>query len=274
MSVINYRAKRDILIVVKGHPYQRDDFFALFETLNDTRYTAVEQPAAMDLIGPQCCDRYQALVFFDMPGLDFSVEPPALIEPDQQYQQRFIAMLEQGMGCVFLHHAIAAWPTWDEYADIIGGRFLYRPAVVRGEQCLDSGYRHTVRQGITTVGDHPVLTGVSSSFELVDEPYLFEVFDDDLVPLLRSDYTFERRYFNSAYRAVTGEPDSNRDWAHAAGSNVLGWVKAYNGSPIVYLQPGDSAETYRHPDYRRLVANAIDWVASDEAMQWADKRRR
>jgi type 1 glutamine amidotransferase len=40
-------------------------------------------------------------------------------------------------------------------------------------------------------------------------------------------------------------------------------------SPIVYIQPGDTAATFALPAYRRLLANAIAWVASAEAKAWA-----
>ena len=33
-------------------------------------------------------------------------------------------------------------------------------------------------------------------------------------------------------------------------------------SRLVYLQPGDGPSAYDNPDYRRLVENALRWVAT------------
>jgi type 1 glutamine amidotransferase len=269
MSVINYRAKLNVLVPVKGHPYQRDAFAALLDTIPDTACTIVEQPAAACLFDPALAQRFDAVLLYDMPGLDFSQKPPELMAPAPEFQRHLLELLERGMGFVFMHHAIAGWPTWPEYAEIVGGRFLYRPAVLRGRDCLDSGYRHAVRYRARAVAEHPVLAGVEREFELVDELYLGEVFDDSIQPLLVSDFDFNASQFYSAYRAVTGEPLSNRDWPHSPGSNTIAWVKHYRNSPIVYLQPGDGPDAYDNPNIRRLVANAVRWVASASARNWA-----
>jgi hypothetical protein len=50
-------------------------------------------------------------------------------------------------------------------------------------------------------------------------------------------------------------------WEHPAGSDVIGWAKQALASRLVYLQPGDGASAYDNPHYRRLVENAIRWVA-------------
>jgi type 1 glutamine amidotransferase len=41
----------------------------------------------------------------------------------------------------------------------------------------------------------------------------------------------------------------------------------------VYLLPGHSASTMEHPQYRRLLTNAVEWVASADAHAWARVRR-
>ena len=75
-----------------------------------------------------------------------------------------MALVEAGHGFVFLHHAIAGWPAWPEYGELIGGRFLYLPADVRGERKLDSGYRHDVTHQVSVLAEHPVTAGVPETF--------------------------------------------------------------------------------------------------------------
>lgn len=272
MSVINYRADKQILVSVKGHPYPRDAFFELFESLEDIACTAVEQPASQVFMQPAMAEAWDAFVFYDMPGIDFSSRPPTLVAPDQAMVAGFLETLEQGKGCVFLHHSLAAWPAWPEYAEIVGGRFLYLPGEVRGEPRLDSGYRHAVSYQATVLADHPVTAGVSPTFAMTDELYLCEVFENDVIPLLASDYAFERNNFWSARQAAMGQLHNNDDWPHSPGSNLIGWVKHFRNSPIVYLQMGDDVAAYSNPEFRRLLHSAMRWVMSSEAHHWARVR--
>ena len=218
--------------------------------------------------------RFAACVCYDMPGVDFTAaEPAAPVPPDPEFRQGLLDLLETGMGMVFLHHSIAAWPAWPAYADIVGGRFHYRPAELRGRHWPDSGYRHKVAHRLRVVADHPVTRGLPDEFAMTDELYLCPVFEADVEPLLRSDYAFEDGNFYSAGRAVAGELNSREGWQHPPGSNLVAWVKHYRNSPIVYIQGGDDAEAYANAHYRVLIHNAIRWVASEDAHHWARERR-
>ena len=255
---------KEILLVTKGHPFEREPFFALFDGMEGVNWTHVEQPAAQALFNVKQARRYDAYVLYDMPGIRFRQGgAPEFAEPDEDYKRDFKALLEAGQGFVFLHHAIAGWPAWDEYARIIGGRFLYMPGELRGQSCPDSGYRHKVSHRISAAADgHPITAGVPSTFEMTDELYLYEVFEDEVTPLLRSDYAFERDNFYSAARVVRdGKMFDNEGWNHDPGSNLVGWTKEEGPSRIVYLQGGDDPEAYANPHYQRLIANAIDWVS-------------
>jgi type 1 glutamine amidotransferase len=208
---------------------------------------------------------FDAVVLYDMPGLDFFAdgEKPGYVAPEPAVKAGFEAMLTAGVGVVALHHAIAGWPTWPQYADWLGGRFLYKPGEVRGAVRADSGYRHDVEYTARAVDPtHPILAGVPAAFAMKDELYLSEVFEDDVTPLLTADYAFTQDAFYSAHHAVArAKLFSNDGWAHASGSNLIGWTKTAINSRLVYLQPGDGPETYDNPHYRRLIRNAIGWVA-------------
>lgn len=255
----------ETLLVVKGHPYEREPFYALFDNMEEVNWTLVEQPAAQALFNVEEAEQYDAYVMYDMPGIQFDPIPgngPHFIEPRQSYKENFLELIEAGHGFVFLHHAIAGWPAWPEYADIIGGRFLYMPAELRGEQRMDSGYRHEVTHTVSTVGDHPVLAGVPESFEITDELYLYEVFADDVEPLLVSDHAFKAENFYSATHVVRdGKMYSNEGWVHPDGSNLIGWTREVGKSRVVYLQCGDDPVAYANEHFQRLLANAIRWVS-------------
>lgn len=262
MGLINYRSEFRVLVATKGHPYARDAFSELLDSLPDIACTVVEQPASQVFLQPITAAPYNALVFYDMPGIDFSTQPPTLIEPTPQLKKNLEDLVNSGIGMVFLHHALASWPLWPEFGELIGGRFLYNPQICRGEQVLDSGYRHDVRQTFTAVApEHPVMRGIPSQFSLTDEPYLCEIFTDSISPLFYSDYAFDRDHFFSAQHAVTGKMFCNTDWHHPTGSSLAGWTRQQGASRIVYLQPGDTEQTFLNPHYRQLLANAIQWAA-------------
>jgi type 1 glutamine amidotransferase len=276
MPVVRYGEPLNVLVAAKGHPYERDPFMALFDTLPGIACTLVEQPLAQRLMTPEGMAGFDVLVLYDMPGLDFmAADPPGYVEPSEAFKSGFLALLDTGVGVVALHHAIAGWPAWPQYAELLGGRFLYRSGPMRDRMRPDSGYRHEVRHTVSLADpDHPVLAGLPDQFDLTDELYLFEVFEDLVRPLLRSDHAFERDGFYSAAKAVQGQMYSNDGWAHEAGSNLVGWTKRAGDSPLVYLQPGDGPSTYADPHYKRLIENAIRWTASPEARHDMKERRQ
>jgi type 1 glutamine amidotransferase len=271
MPIVRYGEKLNVLVAAKGHPYLRDPFMAVFDEMEGVAATLVEQPLAARLMNSEGMKGFDALVLYDMPGVDFRVaDPPRAVEPDEDFKRGFRALLDSGFGVVALHHAIAGWPAWEEYAELLGGRFLYKPGKLRGVDRPDSGYRHDVTHELRAVDqNHPVLAGIPKRFTLTDELYLSEVFEDSVAPLLRSNYRFTRDNFYSAKLAVSGKMFSKEGWSHEEGSNVVGWFKRARNSPLVYLQPGDGPATYADANYRRLIGNAIHWVASQPAKDWA-----
>jgi len=258
---------REVLLVTKGHPFEREPFFAIFDDMDGVGWTHVEQPAAQTLFSVEHAQRYDAIVLYDMPGIVFHPDrAPDFPEPDAGYRERLLELLEAGHGLVFLHHAIAGWPAWDAYADIIGGRFLYLPRRLRNQDRQDSGYRHDVTHQVRVLQDHPVTAGIPQSFEITDELYLYEVFEDDVEPLLASDYAFVEENFYSAARVVTERRMfSNDGWHHRPGSSLIGWTRQHANSRIVYLQCGDGPAAYANPHFRRLLRNAVFWVSAGNA---------
>ena len=270
MKYIKYGEKLNVLISVKGHPFDREAFARVFEEMDGIAASFVDQPAASVMMNPESMAHFDALVMYDMPGLNFlsaRAERPVPVEAPAYLQDGFRRLLEQGKGIVSLHHNIAGWPAWPDFAEYIGGRFLYRAADLRGKKTQDSGYRHDITyDAIVQDATHPVLAGLPERFSLTDEVYLYEVFEEEVTPLLRADYAFTRDNFYSSELAVAGgKLYSNEGWNHAKGSNLVAWTKKVLNSPLVYLQPGDGPGTYNNPHFRKLVENAIRWVASPDA---------
>lgn len=263
--------KNNVLLVTRGHGFARDEFYAVFEDNQDIEWSGVEHPAAQLMFSPEMASHFDCYVLYDMPGIEFKRHGdgvPRFHEPPAFFKDGLLAMLEAGKPLVILHHACAAWPAWPEWAEIVGARFLYQPMTVHGVHQPDSGYRHEVRHRVRPVCAHPITEGVAE-FELMDELYLFDVFEDAVIPLFRSDFTFTDERFYSAKLALAGRMNANEGWRHAPGSNLVGWVKRYRNSPIVYLQFGDGPSAYRNPAFRQVLKNAIRWACAPEALHWA-----
>jgi type 1 glutamine amidotransferase len=264
LSTLRYGADFEILVVTKGHPFERDAFFAIFDSYPDIAWSAVEQPAAQLFFTPEHAQPYDAYVLYDMPGIEFTAAGPRFHDPSPTYRSGFLELLEAGHGFVFLHHAIAGWPTWPEYAEILGGRFHYAPGDFTGQSYPDSGYRHGVKHRVSSVAEgHPVLEGLDEGFEIEDELYLLPIAESDLTPLLRSDYDFVAANFYSAGLAVTGKMFSRDGWSHPPGSDWIAWSHRYRNSPIVYIACGDGPTAYANAGLRRLIGNAIRWVSRE-----------
>lgn len=263
MPIIHHRAPLQCLVAVRGHPFDRTAFDALFQATDGISATMVDQPAAASLMNPEGMRGFDVLVLYDMPGLDFEAGEgaPAYLEPPQDLSLGMRALFEAGKGVVALHHALAGWPTWPEYHEWLGGQFLYHPGKVRGAPVPDSGYAHEVTYEAEVLADHPVTAGLPQRFTLTDEPYLAQVFVDDVEPLLRADMPFTRDRFYSADLAVQGQMYAREGWKHPPGSDLIGWARQVVNSRLVYLQPGDGPSAYDNPHYRQLVENAIRWVA-------------
>ena len=266
MPIIRHNAPLNCLVAVRGHPFDRTAFDGVFQAMEGISATMVDQPAAARLMSPQGMRGFDALVLYDMPGLDFEAGEgaPLYVAPSPELVAGFQALLDAGIGVVALHHALAGWPSWPAYHEWLGGQFLYHPGDVRGAAVSDSGYCHDVTHEVTVVGDHPVTAGLPAHFTLTDEVYLAQVFEADVTPLLRSSAAFDRDHFWSAALAVRGQMHAREGWDHPDGSNLIGWAKQVSASRLVYLQPGDGPATYESPHYRQLVENAIRWVAAKD----------
>ena len=73
--------------------------------------------------------------------------------------------------------------------------------------------------------------------------------------------TADASSFFSADLAIRGRRNANDGWSHPPGSNLIAWTRRHGSSPIVYIACGDDPTAYANPGFRRLVENAIRWVA-------------
>lgn len=266
------------LVVTKGHPFDYNGFYAIFDADAELLTTQVEQPAAQVLLRPENVGEYEAVLFYDMWGTESPDGGASFTPAPEEYQRSIAALLERGTGIVMLNHALVQWPAWPGWREVSGTSFLLTRGEVLGEMTPGSGYRGgaadprgnprgTVSADPAAAG-HPVLDGVEP-FEIEDELYLtskrFES-QPDILPLMRTDYPMVRENFNPPPLAPAAE---QADWDHPEGSDLVVWAKKSGNSPVVAMQIGDGPNCYANAGFRRLLGNALHWVATEDARAWA-----
>jgi type 1 glutamine amidotransferase len=252
-----------LLAITGGHRFDTEAFGTMLDAVADSLgwgWEQAAQPDAQRWLGPEHAGTWDAIVMYDIPGLELArgSEPIASV-PSADTQSALLALLEAGQGIVALHHALAGWPAWDTWAEVLGGRFLYAPGTLLGADVPASGYRMDRYRVELAAPGHPVCAGIEP-FDLDDELYLCPVLENRVVPLLTTSAQIDAGSTIDTYREVRfGERVAAPP---QPASRLLGWCRQHAASRIVYLLPGHGPSTMAHPQYRRLLANACAWVAS------------
>lgn len=251
-----------LLAITGGHRFDGDAFTRMLDAVCGELgwvWAHATQPAAQRWLHPDHAGEWDAIFLYDIPGLVLARgSEPLVREPAPGVTDAIESMLARGQGVVAAHHALAGWPAWDGWADVLGGRFLYAPGRLRGRDVPASGYRmDTYRVGVAAP-DHPVCAGIDP-FEVDDELYLCPVFVDEVTPLLTTDADVSPASTFDTHREVV---EGVRVPApEQPGSPLVGWAREIGSSRLVYLLPGHGPSTMDHPTYRRLLRNAFRWVA-------------
>jgi type 1 glutamine amidotransferase len=173
----------------------------------------------------------KALATGPLEGTDVVIlyDMPAAMTAEQRRSLR--AFVEGGGGVVALHHAIAGrtgWRWWWE--EVVGGRYLTEPDGGR----TASTYKHDEELRVRIAAEHPVTSGLLP-FRILDETYKGMWISPDVNVLLTTD-----------------NPTSD---------GPVAWIGPCENARVVFIQLGHGREAHLHPAFRRLVRNAVFWVA-------------
>ena len=259
------------LVITGGHPFDRAAFVELLDALPDVEWEHVQQPEAMERLAPGRVGA-DVVVAYDLPGIRFRPgELPELPPPPESLVAGFEGLLDEGQPFVFLHHAIASWPAWPGFAEIVGGRYHYcrgRAARARPGRTPATGTtspRRSRWSPLTTRwprasrrrSSSPTRPTSARSSRTTSSPWWSPTPRAARTPTTPPSWPCSARRY------------SNEGWHHPPGSSYVAWVKRSGRSPVAYLQPGDGPEAFGNPNFRRLLLNAIQWAASPEARAWA-----
>ena len=213
-----------VLLVTGGHGFDRKSFDAFMLSLDDIVVTEVKHPNALAMFRPENRASYDVVLFYDM--------PEAISE---QEKNDFTDCLKAGKGMVVLHHAYCSYQNWNEYQNIIGGRYYQKPWTDdKGAMYPASSYKHDVLFRVKVADKkHPVTKSIKD-FDILDETYGNGIVNPTVHILLTTD-----------------EPTSTPS---------IAWTNRYGKSKIVTILLGHDNHAWTNPDFVKLLTQAIRWV--------------
>jgi len=201
----------NIAVVTGEHGFREKDFDAVFQSMEGITFVREDLDVFVDNPDQK---EYDTVVFYNF-------HRPY---PTEEQAKTILGLTERGQGLVILHHAILAFPEWDEYSDMCGiderAEFGYFPKQTLQVQVTDP--------------THPITEGIAD-WEMGDETYTMKSAGEDSTILLTVD--------------------------HPNSMEVLGWAREYGNSRIFCLQSGHDNVTYSNPNFREVLRRGIQWCA-------------
>jgi uncharacterized protein len=214
-------------VLTGGHGFDRKAFLDIFE---DMPGIAWEHIHGQDHAG----------CFEDISGWDYDVMLMYTMSKSisEKARKNLVALLNRGAGLVVVHHAIANYPDWPAWYDIIGAHYH----LAKTDDHDRSEYTHDIDIPIHIENpDHPITKGMED-FVIYDESYR------------KWDYLEGNNLL-----LTTTHPESNRE---------IAWTRTYEGegvagddTRIFFIQLGHGKEAYANPSYRELLRRGIFWTA-------------
>lgn len=199
-----------IAIVTGDHGFEEDKFDAVFENMD--RIEFVREDLSVFVDDPDR-NNYEAVVFYNFHQQN----------PDQKTADAILNLADNGQGLVILHHAILAFPKWEDFADLCG--------------IQERGFGFFIGEKIpvhVADDDHPITSGIKD-WEMTDETYTMNSPDADSHVLLTVD--------------------------HPKSMEVIGWVHKYRNSRVFCFQSGHDNDTYSVQEFQEVLTRGINWVA-------------
>lgn len=223
-SSTNLNAQNKVLIITGGHDFEEKPFYEMFNSFQGLAYDTITQPKGNALLESTKIKEYACLVFYDMYQNITENQKAAMLK-----------LLDEGVGMVFLHHALVSYQDWPEFEKIIGGKYHLKTS--NGQPA--STYKHDVNFTVKIANGsdaHPITKGMQD-FEIHDEVYGSYSVGNHVNALIQTD--------------------------HPESTPKIGWSHQYKNSRIVYLQLGHDHFAYENNNYRTLVQRSIWWVSQN-----------
>ncbi len=147
-------------------------------------------------------------------------------------------ILNNGVGLTVIHHAIAGFPDWLDYEDIIGATYVLEEQTRDGKYYPRPTWKHGVDMNIRVEDpSHPITEGISD-FIIHDETYKNWVYHDGNNLLLSTD--------------------------NELSNPQIAWTRSSSGNRVFYIQLGHDEHTFEDGNYRKLLKQGIAWTTESE----------
>jgi len=147
------------------------------------------------------------------------------LSPSEQSRGSIASFVAGGGALLALHAATICFDDWPEWRSLVGGRWVW------GTSCHPpfGDLRVTVYPE-----RHPIVHGLPGGFDLADEAYGFLDRAADVTALVET--------------------------SHGGQTHPLVWAREYGDGRVVYDALGHTAASYRVPEHRQLLTQAVRWL--------------
>lgn len=216
------KSDTSVLVVRGGHPYDTPDFENMCENLDGVKVDLVLDAHFKSMKLDKIKEKYSAILFLNQ---------NKYYEESKRTKEKYVNLTKEGVGMVFLHFTLSSQPNWDQYHEIIGGKWFL--GKFTPEKAKRSTYYIDLKVDVKVLDKkHPVTKGIKN-FTMTDVFYGNIHMEPEIHPLLGSD---------------------NPDLAPIA------WTQKYNNSKVVYIMPGYSKKAFGNASYQKLLSNALKYV--------------
>ena len=156
----------------------------------------------------------------------------------EKQKGKLLKLIKGGVGVVALHASYYSFLEWDECHELYGARFTKH------------GSSKAVIIVRTVDKNHPITKGLTGAFEVVTGLYQSTPPADDCHILARA-----------------RERDSKEEYPSV-------WTRSYGQGRVVTILPGHWPDSYKVPDFQRLIASSTTWAAArtESTKTSADKK--
>jgi type 1 glutamine amidotransferase len=216
-----------VLVVRGGHAYDTPAFEQMCGELEGMKCDLVLTAHFERMTAEEIQDKYDAILFLNQNNKYTTAD---------RDRKRYMALADRGVGMVFLHFTLSSEPEWDEYHDLVGGKWFLKK--FEKNKSLHSTYFTDMTVDIKVLdANHPTTVGLND-FTMTDAFYGNIQIESNVKPLLGAD-----------------RPEI---------AETIAWTHRYRKSKVVYLMPGLTEKAYRNDAYRKFLANSIKFVAVAE----------
>ena len=219
-----------VMVVRGGHSYDTPGFEKMCLALEGVKCDLVLTAHMEALSVAEIDEKYDAILF-----LNQNKKYPT----EERNRKQYLNLTKRGIGMVFLQFTLSSQPEWDEFHDLVGGKWFLKK--FEADPKKHSTYFPGLEAKIKILNtDHPVTKGLK-------------------------DFSMTDAYYGNIYVAPSVTPLLGTDTPKV--SKVIAWTHTYEKSKVVYVMPGFSDGSYQNKSYRKLLANSLTYVAAQEKVE-------